>query len=229
MSNRNRLVLNHLEDISWHVLEEYSQIIKEMIKGQAGVYALYRKGKLYYVGLASNLMTRLKTHLRDRHHGEWDRFSVYFTLRDDHIKELESLILRIVNPIGNKTTGKFVNSLNLKSELNNRIIGYDADRRAKLLGGSVAKRRRRTKTRKGRGSSSLAGIFERRIKLIANYKGKEYIASLRQDGTIGYKKRVFKSPTSAAKAIIGRMRNGWTFWKYKNEKGDWVPIKELRR
>ena len=41
-----------------------------MIKRRAGVYALYRKQeKLYYVGLASNLMGRSKAHLRDRHTG----------------------------------------------------------------------------------------------------------------------------------------------------------------
>jgi type I restriction-modification system DNA methylase subunit len=32
-----------------------------------GVYALYRGNRLYYVGLASNLRSRLNTHLRDRH------------------------------------------------------------------------------------------------------------------------------------------------------------------
>jgi len=59
MKSQQKLVLQHLEDISWKVLEEYPEIIRRMITGKWGVYALYRKDKLYYVGLANNLMGRL--------------------------------------------------------------------------------------------------------------------------------------------------------------------------
>jgi hypothetical protein len=69
MSNPKPLVLRHLEDVSWRVLEEYPEVIKTMVRRQAGIYVLYRRDKLYYVGLASNLMGRLKSHLKDRHHG----------------------------------------------------------------------------------------------------------------------------------------------------------------
>ena len=80
MAKKKHLVIQHMEDISWRVMEEYPQVVKELIKGKAGIYALYRKRKLYYVGLATNLMGRLKTHIKDRHHGAWDRFSVYLTV-----------------------------------------------------------------------------------------------------------------------------------------------------
>jgi hypothetical protein len=60
-------------------LDEYRDIVRTMIRGKSGVYALYKQDKLYYVGLASNLMTRVNGHLKDRHHGAWDRFSVYLT------------------------------------------------------------------------------------------------------------------------------------------------------
>ncbi|NJD21133.1 MAG: GIY-YIG nuclease family protein, partial [Melioribacter sp.] len=90
MSKQKHLVLQHLENISGKVLQEYVAVIKDFIKGKAGVYALYGKEKLYYVGLASNLMNRLKIHLNDRHRGLWDRFSVYLTVHDEHMKELES-------------------------------------------------------------------------------------------------------------------------------------------
>ena len=75
-----RLVVQHLEKVSGRILEEYPDVIREFIRRKGGVYALYRKDQLYYVGLPSNLMARLKTHLRDRHRGAWDRFSVYLTL-----------------------------------------------------------------------------------------------------------------------------------------------------
>jgi len=125
MPTGKRLVTEHLENISWRVLEDYPQVVSDMIKRRAGVYALYKGEKLYYVGLASNLMGRLKTHLKDRHRGAWNRFSVYLTLRDEHIKELESLLLRIVNPEGNKQRGSFVKSHNLYPSLNKQITEFE--------------------------------------------------------------------------------------------------------
>ena len=123
MKRKTHLVLHHLEDVSWRVMEEYSQLIREMIRGRSGVYALYRKSKLYYVGLASNLMGRLKSHLRDHHHGAWDRFSVYLTSRDDQMKDLESLVLRMVKPVGNKVKGKLTDATSPKTSEVSSLAG----------------------------------------------------------------------------------------------------------
>ncbi len=75
MSRRKPLVTQHIEKISRELLRDYQDIIKEYIKNQPVVYALYRRGKLHYVGLAGNLERRLKQHLRDRHGSSWDQFS----------------------------------------------------------------------------------------------------------------------------------------------------------
>lgn len=56
MTSKKALVLRHLEDVSWSVLEEYPEVIRSMIRRQAGIYVLFRRDQLYYVGLASNLM-----------------------------------------------------------------------------------------------------------------------------------------------------------------------------
>ncbi|MEH6585216.1 MAG: GIY-YIG nuclease family protein [Halioglobus sp.] len=85
---KNALVIGQLEDVSWEVLEEYSSVIKSMVAGKSGIYALYRKEKLYYVGLANNLPRRLKQHLNDRHSKKWNRISIYLTQHDEHMKEL---------------------------------------------------------------------------------------------------------------------------------------------
>ena len=98
---KNNLVCQYLENISRTALEKYQDIIRKYVKGRYGVYSLYRKHKLYYVGLASNLRSRLHHHLRDRHAGTWDSFSVYLTVGDQHLHELETLILRIIKPKGN--------------------------------------------------------------------------------------------------------------------------------
>jgi hypothetical protein len=199
-----------------------------MIRGRAGVYALYRQDRLYYVGLASNLMGRIKTHLKDRHHGLWDRFSVYLTADDDHVKELESLVLRIVAPGGNRVKGKFSRALNLLKGLDATLRGHDADRRAWLLGGSVARRRRKAKAIRWKGTKALSGMNERRVALRARHKGKTYKASWRKDGVITYGGDHYRSPSAAAGAALGRSVNGWHFWHYRSGRS-WVPLQNMRK
>ena len=167
---RKHLLLQHLEKVSRRVLEEYRDLIRDMIRDRDGVYALYRRDRLYYVGLASNLMRRLNAHLNDRHRGSWDRFSVYLTVRGEHMKELESLMLRIAQPPGNKQSGKFKASDNLRALLNRGIKDHDDDHRALLLGGHIARRRRRSKATKGKGTVVLAGLVARRLVLRATHR-----------------------------------------------------------
>ena len=79
-TRRGALVSQYLEGISRTALAEYQQFFREQARRRDGVYALYRKKKLYYVGLARDLRGRLKTHLRDKHGESWDRFSMYITV-----------------------------------------------------------------------------------------------------------------------------------------------------
>lgn len=230
MKSQQKLVLQHLEDISWKVLDEYPQIIRNMIKGKWGVYALYKRNRLYYVGLANNLMGRLKTHLRDRHHNAWDRFSVYLTIKSSHIKELESLLIRVVSPPGNRIVGKFIKSQTLNSTLNQLMKDFDANRRAGLIGGSVARRRQKSIAKKAGGTKSLAGIFSKRVKLKGFYKGETFFATLRKDGKISYKNKLYESPTRVAKIVTGRKTiSGWSFWRFKNDKNKWVKLRSLKK
>ena len=172
MSKRSDgLLLGFLEQLSWRVLDEYRDIIREMIRRKSGVYALYKHDKLYYVGLASNLMGRVNGHLKDRHRGAWDRFSVYLTTDHAHIKPLESLLLRIAKPSGNRVSGGFGRPTNLYRSLHRAMSAADADRRARILGGHVARRLRRRRTRDARGSLVLAGLVDRRLSLRAAGSG----------------------------------------------------------
>lgn len=229
MSKQKHLVIQHLENISGKVLQEYVEVIKELIRGKAGVYALYRKNRLYYIGLASDLMRQLKIHLKDRHKELWDRFSVYLTVHDEHIKELESLLLRIDKPKGNKSGGRFIKSINLKSNLNKKIKRIDDNRRSLLIGRSFTINKKIKKSESGRGSKAFSGILNKRIVLKAVYKKKEYHAVLRKNGIITLNGKQYNSPSSAAFAISSSPIDGWYFWKFKNEKGNWVKLNELRK
>ena len=47
----SHLVCQHLENIFRDSLEKHQKIIKKYVPRRNGVYALYRKEKLYYVAL----------------------------------------------------------------------------------------------------------------------------------------------------------------------------------
>lgn len=230
MAKPAQLVCQHLENISSNALEKYQDVVRSYVRGRTGIYALYRRNKLYYVGLASNLSNRLKHHLRDRHKGIWDRFSVYLTIGDSHLKELESLILRTVKPRGNTQTGKFIKSENLRGRLARDLRRKHREEINWLIGraiGPIAKRSRK-KTRV-KGQPILASYFNRSIRLRAKYRGELIKVRIRRNGLIRYKNKDYKSPSVAGSAVVKRSCNGWTFWTYERAPGDWVSLDELRR
>ncbi len=191
--------------------------------------ALYKGDRLYYVGLASNMIGRVKQHLKDRHEKKWDRFSVYLTVSSDHIRPLEALVLRIVNLNGNRVRGKLRGAKDLFRSLNREMSETDKDRRAMLLGERALRGRRRRKTQAVKGSRPLAGLMSRRVQLKATYKGKVYRASLRRDGQIQYAGKCYDSPTAAAKAVVRRGVYGWGFWHYRLGRNEWVLLRQLKR
>jgi hypothetical protein len=221
------LLIQYLEGVSWRVMEAYPELVRRLIRGRSGLYALYRRDKLYYVGLASNLMGRLKGHLRDRHKGFWDRFSVYLTSDAEHIKELESLLLRIVAPKGNRVRGKFGRAADLYRSMYREMADSDAKRRAHLLGGVAERRLRRRLTRGSKGAKALAGLSAQRIPLRGRRDGVLYRASLLRTGQVRYRGRLYPSPTAAARAALGRTVNGWWFWRFNNH-GKWQRLRTLR-
>lgn len=231
MKRRAQLVCQHLEKIQREALEEHQEIIRQYVRGRQGVYALYRRDKLYYVGLATNLRNRLKNHLKDRHGNSWDHFSVYLTIGDHHLRELEALILRTVKPSGNKQKGKFAKSEDLR-----RRFKRDMKRRAMakiddvFLEKGTAKSRQESKPRKIDGRTPiLAEYISGSMKLRATYKGKVYKALVKKNGTIRYAGKVYNSPSMAGKAVVNRSCDGWWLWKYQRAPGDWVRLDALRK
>ena len=72
-----------------------------------GIYALYDNHGLYYVGLTKrSLASRIRRHTSDRHKGKWKRFSWYQIPNLKYSKDMETAILRIINPKGNRVKGK---------------------------------------------------------------------------------------------------------------------------
>lgn len=227
------LVSQYMEKISGDALEEYQGIFKGFAKRRNGVYALYRKGRLHYVGLARDLRGRLNTHLKDRHRDKWDRFSIYLTIGDDHIRELESLVMRIAQPAGNRQLGKLPRAENLRRDFARKIRADAKLKLDALLGREVRLTRKQVREAGGEeGRTPILGKWTvGGFRIRAKFKGKILRARVRKGGTIRFGGKNFNSPSVAAYAAIGRRRpmNGWHFWFYERAPGDWVKLNELRR
>jgi Restriction Enzyme Adenine Methylase Associated/GIY-YIG catalytic domain len=228
------LVSQYLERISRGAVEKYLPLFETYVVRRQGVYALYRKDKLYYVGLASNLKSRLHQHLKDHHGKSWDRFSVYFTVGDKRLKELETLILHITGkPRGNKNKGKFKDSENLKRTLKRDIKTYQRRELMDLIGQDfktdLVKISKNGKIGREPILADYIGRFRIPLKLRAIFKGRKFRARVRRDGSIRFRKKTYNSPSAAGIAACRHSCDGWYFWRYERAPGDWVKLNELRK
>lgn len=231
------LVRAFLERISVRVLKRYQEEITEIVRDGAGVYALYKGDRLYYVGLASNLRSRIKIHLRDRHAESWDRFSLYMVRSADHLRELEALVIRIADPAGNKQQGKLTRAKNLKPSLRALSEVSDREERDELFGkrtrrssrpaGGRARARSRPQPR-GRSAAearSISQLVGRRV-LYGRHKGKTFRARVRRSGEVEAQGYLYSSLSAAARDITKARANGRSFWRVR-QKGEYVKVRDL--
>lgn len=231
MKRAPHLVSQHLELISREALEKHQDILKSLVRHSHGIYALYRKNRLSYVGLANNLRSRLNHHLRDRHAKSWDHFSIYLTLKSDHMRELEALAIRIAAPKENLQKGKLKKSQDLKRLFRRTLLKKWRGELGELFYSKKTLEERSSDLKnevKGR-KPRLAGYFTEGRKLRMWHKGHLYRAYLKKNGVIRFKKKLYTSPSSAAKAIVHRGIDGWYAWKFERVPGDWVVLNDLRK
>lgn len=222
------LITGHLEKISSKVFEDYHPEITHLVGKNHGVYALYKNDRLYYVGLAKNLRSRVKHHLKDRHSNKWDTFSIYLIHHAGHLREIEALILHIAEPRGNKQRGKLLRSKNYVKSL--RIAMIESNKRAveNILGKRTDRKKRKKALvkRKHQGALTMLPIG---TKIFSKYKGVEYEATIVQDGKIKFQNELFASPSMAGHLLTKRATNGWYMWKYYDQNGKLVLLNTLRK
>jgi hypothetical protein len=118
MGRRKRskpFVRKHLTEISRALLEgenreKFASFLKK--HERQGLYALYGKnGELYYVGRASHLLGRLSTHRSDLHRKKWDKLAIYILDEGLTLHEVESLLITVSKPEGNKNRGRLKGDL----------------------------------------------------------------------------------------------------------------------
>ena len=222
------LISGYLERISSEVFDDYHGEITQLVGKKHGVYALYKKDKLYYVGLARNLRRRVKQHLKDRHAKKWDRFSLYLIHDIAYLKEIEALILHIAEPKGNVQKGRLGKSNNFRKTLYRLVTERTKQRVQKLFGGKKTQKSRKKKSARTTKGPILHKLLFPGTPIKAKYKGREVTATIDEQGKIVLNGKVYNSPSTAGKVVVGGgSRNGWRFWKYQNPQGKWVFIGEL--
>jgi len=235
MPRRNKqLVTGFLENLHRVVLEEHLSIIKKLAGKQPGVYALYKRGKLYYVGLAKDLPSRVRAHLRDKHGKSWDTFRLYLTLDKGHMKELESLLIRITNPDGNRQSGRFARAKNLSKDFKREYDTHSDHRLESLFGPRTraearATRLKRRAEREAASKNTAAGLVERTIHVRWSYKGQVFKGRFRKDGQLRTGGKLYESPSAAASTLAGRPIDGWSAWKYQHLPGAWQKLRHKKR
>ena len=230
------IIQGHLEKVSSTVFERYLNEITSLISGNQGVYSLYSRHKLYYIGLASNLKWRIRHHLKDKHSGKWDRFSLYVIRKEDHIREIEALLVRIAGPAGNSQKGKLNKSLNLLPKLKREVKKKQEAERKKLFEERTGNKKKKATKKKTETKSvtkkvgrPLKGLLAGKM-IYVNYKGIKYKAWVFNNGRIKYDGQIYDSPSTVGSVIRGgKSTNGWRFWKYKNKSGELVYLSKLRK
>ena len=89
-------------------LDFFKKDIKKMLKGNSGLYVLYNKEKLYYVGMTSkDLFRRLSSHTKNKHKKNWNKFSVFIIKKSKDLKDIETITHSISEPPANVWKGRF--------------------------------------------------------------------------------------------------------------------------
>jgi hypothetical protein len=147
----------------------------------------------------------------------------------DHIHEIESLLVRIANPKGNRLIPKGRSTGLLAKDLKRLIVTQQKQALQGLFAPKRAVQKVDRRHATGR-PASLIGLVAKTTKLYRTYKGQDYKASLNPAGVITFKGEKYTSPSGAAKALVGpRAVNGWHFWYIENTAGDWVTLADFKK
>jgi len=111
--------------------EVFKKKLQELMRGYAGIYALYKGEKLYYVGLTGNLHGRIRWHLKDRHSGKWDYFKIFRIQKVRYLKDIETLIHHIAETQGNRIKGRVSRDADLMRVL--REVQREYEKKAKSI------------------------------------------------------------------------------------------------
>ena len=242
---KTKLLVKKIEGINRFVFDKKYKEIRELIRYKTkktphGVYALYNKNRtLYYVGQTKkDIIKRVKCHLKGKHGRKWEYFSAYFTKKEEHAREVESIILSVLPEVkGNthnrskigedKKLTKAIERLKKEIDKGTPVFAAIGPKKRQQAKKSNRKKATQRKSKAGNKSLSLVNLFETDKPLKATYKKQEYRAMLLTSGKVLYNGKEY-SLSGAGKVARGLETNGWTFWEIQDHKDNWITLSALR-
>ena len=243
---KTKLFVDVLEKVDKEFLldDKYAKIRTKAFANRSGIYALYdKRGKLYYVGRASDLNGRLKQHSKhNKHSGKWDSFSIYLTKKKNIEIELEAIVLSFlwetVQPKGNTQKPQVNKDRKMREDIlkemhkiSENMFGKKKSRARKSSVQLKKSKNNKVIPRGGKTKSSvLKGLVMENTPLKAELKrkGEVFHAILFPSGEIEYQGKRYSSPSKAAQiAKQTKSENGWTVWKIQDRFNQWVTLNEF--
>jgi hypothetical protein len=164
--------------------------------------------------------------VKNRHGNSWDSFSIYLTIKDQHLREIEALLLRIAKPPGAKQRGKLAQSKDMRKPIARAIRRKQHSEVSSLFGRGTAPVIKRAAPD---GESDLTRLLPQGARVRGTLKNEVFRARVRRNGTIRFRGATYKSLSLAAHAAINRPTNGWWFWQIERGRGNWVRLTKIRR
>jgi len=124
---RGSLIKHLLENVKKESLQLISKELREVFRKKSGIYALYRGDRLVYVGLTTNLYWRVQGHTKSKRL-IWDNFSIFIVKNLKYLRDLETGIVRIARPKGNRIEGRVPDHHFLK-----RILKFKVKQKRSIL------------------------------------------------------------------------------------------------
>ncbi len=126
-SSTGRILKQASKPIPKESMDLIADEMKDIMRHQSGIYALYNNNKLFYVGRTQNLRARIKHHMRGKFATKWNKFRI-FLIDNKHLPDVETIVITIAEPEGNKKIG-----LSHKRGQLDRIIRKAVRRRTREL------------------------------------------------------------------------------------------------
>ena len=102
---RGSLIKYPLENIRAECFEAIRKELKDILHKQPGIYAFYEGDKVVRVGLTGSLYGRIYGQWKSKKL-KWDKFSIFVVRNIKYLRDLETAIVRIAKPKGNKQVGR---------------------------------------------------------------------------------------------------------------------------
>ena len=94
---RGSLIQHALEDVKRESFDVIKRELREVLKGRAGIYALYRRNTVVKVGLGTDIFYRVRGHARSNKIN-WDTVSFFIIRNIKYLRDVETAVNRIAKP-----------------------------------------------------------------------------------------------------------------------------------